>query len=151
VRPAALGAVLALAAACGGGSPAPHADRTLADGTHFGFVTAIDRSALSLELDEADLLTGVAATRAATEDGAAVTLGGHYVDNASTATVEVPFDRGVRIRLLVPCCELHDVALADWLGGFVPDARSFYGTSKSHYDVTVDDGEVIAVEERIVE
>ena len=54
----------------------------------------------------------------------------------------------VEIRLLDPCCELTPASFEDWLEGFPPDERTFYTTSLSHYWVTLEDGEVVAVDEK---
>jgi len=51
------------------------------------------------------------------------------------------------VRLLTPCCDLHVVPFAQWRAGFEPDDRTFYGTSSSHYRLTVEQGRVVAVDE----
>src|SRR5687767_4989736 len=52
-------------------------------------------------------------------------------------------DEDIRVRLLVPCCDPHDVEFEDWLAGFEGDDRTFYGTSKSEYRITIEDGRVV--------
>lgn len=60
---------------------------------------------------------------------------------------EMVIDDNVTVRLLVPCCELREVPFATWHEGFAGDERTFYGTSKSRYRLTVEAGRVITVEE----
>jgi hypothetical protein len=140
MRRALLLAALALAA-CGDGdlddrvAAVPDgAGVALADGTHFGFVTALDPVARELELDPAELRAGE------TEDDI-------EIRNPDDTTHRLPISHSVVIRLLQPCCELTEHAFTDWLAGFEPDERTFYGTSASRYEVTVEDGTVVAVDE----
>ena len=151
--------VLALLVGCSGGggddeaatttsATAPlHAEGDLADGKHFGFVTALDPTQRRLVFDEAELLEGDEAADAADEDGGAVTEQGGYVRNPDDRMNRVTLDDDVAVRLLTPCCELHDVPFEDWLAGFLPDDRTFYGTASSHYEITIADGTVTAVDE----
>ena len=60
---------------------------------------------------------------------------------------ELVIDDDIKVRLLVPCCELHDVPFDEWLAGFEGDERTFYGTSRSQYRIIVEDGRVLEVEE----
>lgn len=135
-------AALLLLAACGddGGD-------TLADGEHFGFVTDVDLKALRLSFDEAELLDGANAVEAAEADGGVVTEQGSYVRNPSTRERDVTLAKDVRLRLLRPCCRLTEVSFDEWAAGFEPDDRTFYGTSASHYELTIEDGEVVAIDE----
>lgn len=132
--PAARGASTAVAialvvlAACGGGD----SDDGLEDGRHFGRVVALDPLDRRLELDPATLVEDDDGTR---------------VENPVVDPVGLPVADDATIRLLVPCCDLHVTDFASWAVGFVPDERTFYGTSDSHYEVTVTDGRVIAVDE----
>ena len=140
--------VLSLAvvlAACGGGGSS--GSGSLPDGKHFGSVRSIDPERFSLELDEAELLHGEEATAAAAEDGAAVTPKGSYVRDVAHDVVRLTLDPSLRVRLLEPCCDLHEVSFEHWLDGFEPDDRTFYGTSDSRYLVTIEDQKVVAVDE----
>lgn len=141
LRAAALGA-LVLLAACGGEGVA-----TLDDGEHFGFVTEVHLQAMQLEFDPAELLEGDEAAEAAEADGGVVTERGAYVRNPSTRTRAVTLAKDVRLRLLRPCCTLTEASFDEWLADFEPDDRSFYGTAVSHYELTIEDGTVIAVDE----
>jgi hypothetical protein len=148
---------LVVLAACGGdgilppdaapGSTVTTSVAAIADGVHFGTVAALEPARFRLELDEAELLGGADARRAAEEDGGVLTRGGHYVRDAGREPVAISLSPQLRVRLLVPCCELHRVAFDGWLDGFEPDARSFFGTSRSYYEVTVTDGKVVTVDE----
>jgi hypothetical protein len=153
--------LLVLVAACSGGddkgddaskktttTPPLHAEQDLADGTHFGFVTALDPSQNRMVFDKAELLTGDEAKAAADDAGDVVTEGGSYVLNPDDRMNRITIDDGITIRILVPCCDLHEVSFEKWLSSFDPsDDRTFYGTTKSHYEITVKDGKVTAVDE----
>lgn len=128
-----------------------HATKDLTDGTHFGFVTALDPGHFRLVFDEAELLDGDAAQAAATKDGTVVTSGGHYVRNPDDRMNRVTIASDIDVRLLTPCCELHHVSFKEWLNGFEPDDRTYYGTSKSHYELTIRDKKVVAVDEVLVD
>ena len=128
-------------------SPAGPPAVALTDGDHFGFVTDLDLEHLQLGFDEAKLLGGVDAERAAKADGNVVTRGGHYVDEAGGRSHRVRVSRDVEVRLLTPCCELHRVSADDWTTLFPGDTRTFFGTSKSHYRLTVVDGDVVKIDE----
>ena len=134
-----------LAAGCGGdGDPA------IDDGRHFGMVTELDPEAFRLGFDEATLLEGDDARDAADDDGGVLTEEGSYVRNPDSAVTRVTLDGDIVIRLLRPCCELHEVSLREWHAGFEPDDRTFYGTASSRYWITVTDGKVTAVDEAYV-
>lgn len=126
--------VVVVAAACSGGPELPVAETTttaplvLADGTHFGFVTALEPAELRLVFDPAELVDG-------------------EVGNADHETFRLPMSPDLVVRLLKPCCDLSEHTFADWYAGFEPDARTFYGTASSRYEVTIDDGVVTRVEE----
>ena len=119
----------------------------LPDGTHIGFVVALDPTRFSLTFDEVELLRGDEARAAAEADGAVVTAEGSYVRNVEVLPRAVTLDEDLVVRLLRPCCELHHVRFEDWLAGFEPDDRAFYGTTRSYYEVTVEDGRAVAVDE----
>lgn len=103
----------------------------LADGRHFGRVTALEPAKRRLAFDLAD-------------------LDGDRVDDAEAVVVRLPIADDVEVRLLDPCCELSDASFETWLDGFEPDERSFYTTSRSYYWVTLADGQVTAVEEQYI-
>ena len=132
-------------------TPPLHALKPLGEGKQFGFVTALDPAKFVLVFDRAELLSGPAAVSAAAADGGTVTEGGSYVRNPDDRSNRVTIDPHVVIRLLVPCCELHEVSFKKWLSGFDPaDDRTFYGTTHSHYELTITGGAVTAVDEVLV-
>ncbi|HVM55310.1 MAG TPA: hypothetical protein VM262_19145 [Acidimicrobiales bacterium] len=124
-----------------------HATEELPDGQHFGFVTALDPARFRLVFDRAELLEGAEASAAAEEEGGVVTEGGFFVRNPDDRMHRLTLDPAIRVRLLVPCCELTEVPFEQWFAGFTPTERAFYGTADSHYWITVTDGRVVAVEE----
>jgi hypothetical protein len=128
-------------------TPPLHAEEDLTDGKHFGFVTALDPQQFRLVFDKAELFEGDAATDAAVEDGAEPTEGGFYVRNPDDRMNRVTLSEDIQVRLLKPCCELTESTFEDWQAGFIPDDRTFYGTSNSHYEITITDGKVTAVDE----
>lgn len=113
----ALALALLVVAACGDGGDGKQGATALADGRHRGQVVALDPGEFRLELE--------------TERGR------HALVMADD----------VRVRLRVPCCDLHETPFAEWHERFEPTERTFYGTSDSRYWVTVDGGRVVEVEE----
>jgi len=136
------------------------AEDELEDGRHFGFVTALDPGRLRLVFDRAELLRDGEAAEAAEEDGGVLTEGGSYVRNPEGSMNALRISEDIEVRLLKPlappdgaeaCCELTEVDFEEWLAGFdTGDERAFFGTSKSHYWLTVEDGVVVAVDEQHV-
>ena len=101
----------------------------LVDGRHFGRVTALEPAEGRLAFDVAE-------------------LEGERVDDPDAIVVSLPIADDVEVRLLDPCCELSAASFEDWLDGFEPGERSFYTTSLSYYWLTLEDGEVVAVDEQ---
>lgn len=122
---------LAALAACGGDGGTD----AIADGTHFGFVRALDPAARELVFDPAELVEG------ATEEEL-------EVRDPDDDTVRLAIDAELEVLLLKPCCEPSPHSFDEWLAGFEPGERSFYGTSASRYELTVTEGAVIRVEEQ---
>lgn len=159
--------LLLVAAACSGGdddddeadaaatttSTAPlHAEEDLPDGTHFGFVTTLDPTQFRLVFDEAELLEGEEAIAAAEAEGSVVSEGGHYVSNPEDRMNRITLDEDIVVRLVAEaCCELEEVPFEEWLAGFDPTDRTFFGTAASHYEITIEDQRVVAVDEVVVE
>jgi hypothetical protein len=130
---AALIALSLLVACSGDGSETTTGDTTtageLVDGRHFGRVTALEPAEGQLAFDVAD-------------------LDGDRVDDPDAVVVMLPIADDVEVRLLDPCCELSAASFEDWLDGFEPGERSFYTTSLSYYWLTLEGGEVVAVDEQ---
>ena len=101
----------------------------LVDGRHFGRVTALEPADGTLAFDVAE-------------------LDGELVDDPDAIVVRLPIADDVEVRLLDPCCELSAASFEEWLVGFEPGERSFYTTSLSYYWLTLEDGEVVAVDEQ---
>jgi hypothetical protein len=130
-----------------------HADDDLTAGTHFGLVTTLDPARSRLVFDRAVLLDGQEAIAAAADDEGTLTEGGSYVRNPDDRMNRIPVGDEVVIRLIADqCCELEEVSFEQWLAGFDPSDRQFYGTASSYYEITIDDaGEVVAIDEVIVD
>jgi hypothetical protein len=129
-----------------------HAEDDLTAGTHFGLVTTLDPARSRLVFDRAVLLEGQEAIAAAADDGGTLTEGGSYVRNPEDRMNRIPVADDVVIRLVADqCCDLEEVSFEEWLAGFDPSDRQFYGTASSYYEITIDDGEVVAVDEVIVD
>lgn len=94
------------------------ADATLRDGTHVGSIVELDPTDFELVFDAPE------------EDPAPAAL-----------------DEDLRVRLLDADGELHTVPFEAWRAGFEPDDRSFFGTSRSTYELTVVDGKVVSIDE----
>jgi len=129
VRRASAALALVVLAACGGEDEAGEA---LTDGRWFGQVESIDAAGGRLAFDLAE-------------------LDGDVVQDAEDATVDVPVADDVEVALLDPCCEPSSASFAEWLDGFEADDRSYFTTSRSYYWLTVEGGEVVAVEEHHLE
>ena len=130
----AAGALVLLAGACsdddgGAATGDTTGEGELVDGRHFGRVTSLDPASGTLSFDVAE-------------------LDGDRIDDPDAEVVSLPIAEDVEVRLLDPCCELTPASFEEWLEGFTPDERSFYTTSLSHYWVTLDEGEVVAVDEQ---
>jgi len=113
-------------------STAPlHLEEELPDGRHFGQVTALDPAQNRMVFDPAE-------------------LEGDVVDNPDDRMTRLTLSEDLVVRLLDPCCELSDASFEQWLDGFIPDDRSYYTTSLSYYWITIEDGEVVAVDEQFI-
>jgi hypothetical protein len=128
-------ACVALVACGGDDGGASTGDTTaggvLADGRHFGRVTELEAAEQRLAFDVAE-------------------LDGDVVEDEDGELVQLRIAGDVEVRLLDPCCELSDATFEEWLDGFTPDERSFYATSLSYYWLTIEDGEVVAVDEQYI-
>lgn len=94
------------------------ADGALRDGSHVGTIVELDPTDFELVFDAPE------------EEPVAAAL-----------------DEDLRVRLLDADGELHTVSFEDWRVGFEPDDRSFFGTSRSTYELTVEDGKVVSIDE----
>ena len=154
--------VLAVSAAAVGASGCGGTDETsgLSDGRHFGYIRTIDTSSTpaTLTIDTAEFLSGEEANRAAAEDGVIdegeSVENDYYVRNADKTTVDLPTTSDVSVTHIHcngGCREDLTGTLEDLAASFAdPDPKSLtdeYRGSESQYWVTVQDGEVAAIDE----
>ncbi|MFN2590600.1 MAG: hypothetical protein ABR518_07495 [Actinomycetota bacterium] len=141
------------------GSPSPTASASpsLEDGRHFGFLESvdIDASPHSLVFDKADFLTGEEANEAAREDGAIgqgeSVPNDYYVHNRNELRRTLTFDDDVELVVLdwTNCCEPRVGELEPFAAAFDQDQPSgAYRGPTSPYWVTVEDGQVVEIEEQ---
>jgi len=151
MRVAIVGALLMLGLAAGCGEDAGG----MAAGRHFGYVQAVDVSSTpaTLEIDAADFLTGEEASDAAEEDGAIAEGEGvpndYYIrnDDETTDTLDVAAEvRVTRFECVEGCVEDVDADFATFASGF-DVATDDYRGAESQYWLTLEDGEVVAIDE----
>lgn len=146
------------AGGCGGGG---NDESSLPDGRHYGYIESIDRSSApaTISIDTADFLTGEAANRAAVEDGfiqeGESVPNDYYVRNPDTAVAVVPVADDVRVtRVHCPagCEEGAPGRFDDLAESFLdPEPKTLedeYRGADSQYWVSVEDGEVVSIDEQ---
>ena len=133
----------------------------LADGRHFGYVRSVDTSASppTIAVDTAAFLTGDEADRAAVKAGT-VTEGeeapnDYFVRNEHSLVIEMPVADGVRVRRIQCAPECADDLPGTFEGfaaafeaGGTPSLADEYRGAASQYWITVEGGEVVAIEEQ---
>lgn len=176
---AALLTCLAVLAACGDSAtrvePAPPAETTAAatstaaepapgpleDGRYFGLIVAVETasSPAKIAFDQAELLTGEDAERAAVADGelpAGQPLATeYYVHNPDPVTVDVDVAADVTVTR-IGCQDGCEQGLPGDFAGFAeafaqPGLKGLndpYRGAKSQYEITVSGGVVVAIDER---
>jgi hypothetical protein len=129
----------------------------LEDGEHFGFVEEIDPASGTLVFDLAYFLTGEAANEAATEHGDEVPVPNDYYivnDNDRLRTLTLADDIELSLLDWNRCCEeffegdLETFARAIDDGMVESDDGFVYQGSLSQYWLTVEDGEIVRIEEQ---
>ncbi|HJS26257.1 MAG TPA: hypothetical protein VJ913_03915 [Actinomycetota bacterium] len=128
----------------------------LEDGEHFGFVEEVDPSGGSLVFDLAYFLTGEAANEAAAERGDEVPVpNDYYIVNDNDRLRTLTLADGVELSLLDwnNCCdERFDGDLETFARaieeGMVESDGFVYQGSLSPYWLTVEDGEIVRIEEQ---
>ena len=134
------------------GSPPPE----LEDGEHFGFVEEVDPTEGTMVFDLAYFLTGQAANEAAAEHGDEVPVPNDYYivnDNDRLRTLTLVDDVELSLLDWNHCCDerfdgdLETFARAIDEGTFEAGGFVYNGTL-SPYWVTVEDGEIVRVEEQ---
>ena len=152
----AIGAAAVGAGGCGGN------DETspLSDGRHFAYIQTIDTSSspATLTIDAAEFMSGEEANRAAAEDGVIEegesVENDYYVRNPDETTVDLPITSDVSVTHIHcngGCREDIPGTLADLAASFAdPEPKTLtdeYRGSGSQYWVTVQDGQVAAIDE----
>jgi hypothetical protein len=130
----------------------------LADGRHFGFVPAVDLDARTVTFDLAQWLTGEAANEAAIADGsieAGDTVPNDYYvvnDNPRLRDVSLADDVGVLLVDWSHCCAVVGSTLdvlAEVTGTTDALTEGFRNVpGQTGYWLTVDGGEIVAIEEQ---
>lgn len=162
--------VLAVAAAAVGASGCGGNDQTspfsdgrfsyMSDGRHFAYIRNIDMTSTpaSLTIDDAELLSGEAANRAAAEDGVIEegesVENDYYVRNVQEAPLDLPIAPEVSVTHIQcngGCREDLPGTLEDLAASFSdPEPKTLadeYRGAESQYWVTMHNGEVAAIDE----
>jgi hypothetical protein len=138
------------------GAPAP---ATLADGTYFGYVESADVDSGTMGFDLACFYTGEEANEQAAQRGDEVPVPNDvYIVNDNTTIRDVPVDPSTELLLIDwnDCCETSPGAeldaFASAIGGpdFVEIGGRRYAGSLSPYWVTIENGQVVLIEEQFL-
>jgi len=128
---------------------------------HFGYIRSISTAgpAATLAFDEAEFLTGKAAQKAAEADGA-VEPGEHvpndyYIRNpdTTTRTLRIANDAQITAKRCELCRHGRDGQLGPFLASFMQGRQTYadpYRGRYSQYWLTIEDGEVVAIDEQYV-
>jgi hypothetical protein len=137
-------------------APAP---ATLADGTYFGYVESADVDSGTMGFDLACFYTGEEANEQAAQRGDEVPVPNDvYIVNDNTTIRDVPVDPSTELLLIDwnDCCETSPGAELDAftsaIGGsdFVEIGGRRYAGSLSPYWVTIENGQVLLIEEQFL-
>jgi hypothetical protein len=138
------------------GAPAP---ATLADGTYFGFVESLDVDSGTMGFDLACFYTGEEANEQAAQRGDEVPVPNDvYIVNDNTTIRDVPVDPSTGLLLIDwnECCETSPgaelAAFASAIGerDLVEIGGRRYAGSLSPYWVTIENGQVVLIEEQFL-
>jgi len=138
------------------GAPAP---ATLADGRYFGFVESVDLDSGTMGFDLACFYTGEEANEQAAQRGDEVPVPNDvYIVNDNTTIRDVPVDPSTELLLIDwnECCETSPGAELDAFASaigeqdFVEIGGRRYAGSLSPYWVTIENGQVILIEEQFL-
>lgn len=127
------------------------------DGRHFGYIRSIDLDARTLSIDLAAFLSGDAADRAAADAGEIQpgedVPNDYFIDNGEEEYATVRLAGDVAVRVVGQAPDLVDGELEPFAEAFSerpdeiqPDA--IYHGVTSQYWVTIQNGEVVAIEEQ---
>lgn len=138
------------------GAPAP---ATLAEGTYFGFVESVDVDSGTMGFDLACFYTGEEANEQAAQRGDEVPVPNDvYIVNDNTTIRDVPVDPSTELLLIDwnECCETSPGAELDAFASaigepdFVEIGGRRYAGSLSPYWVTIENGQVVLIEEQFL-
>lgn len=164
-----------VAASCGGGgdenaAPEPTPTQTSTEpapppapssAEHFGYIRSLSTAgpAARLAFDEAEFLTGDAAQKAAEEDGVVApgeaVPNDYYIRNAdkTTRTLRIASDAKITANRCSLCRHGRPGELGPFLASFMEGRQTFadpYRGSYSSYWLTIEDGEVVSIDEQYV-
>jgi hypothetical protein len=166
-------ALALVAAGCGGGgdenaSPEPTQTSTLrapppapAPAEHFGYIRSVSTAGpvATLAFDEAQFLTGADAQKAAEDDGVVApgepVPNDYYIRNPdkTTRTLRIANDARITAKRCRPCRNGQPGELGPFLASFMEGRQTFadpYRGKHSLYWLTIEDGEVVAIDEQYV-
>ena len=135
------------------------APATLAEGTYFGFVESVGVDSGTMGFDLACFYTGEEANEQAAQRGDEVPVPNDvYIVNDNTTIRDVPVDPSTGLLLIDwnECCETSPgaelAAFASAIGGpdFVEIGGRRYAGSLSPYWVTIENGQVVLIEEQFL-
>ena len=166
-------ALLLLPSACGGSSGAgaeasQYAEPTQTSTTttpptaeHFGYIRSVSTAGptATLAFDEAELLTGKEAQKAAEEDGAVepgeAVPNDYYIRNPdkSTRTIPIATDAKITAKRCPLCRHGKPGELDPFLASFAQDRQTYaepYRGKSALYWLRIEDGRVVGVDEQYV-
>jgi hypothetical protein len=137
----------------------PGSPPALSSAERFGYIRSVSTAGrtATLAFDEAEFLTGGAAQQAAAEDGVVVpgesAPNDYYVRNRAetTMTLRIANDAKVTAKRCSLCRHGRPGELAPFLGAFSKGRQTFadpYRGKYSQYWLTIEDGEVVAIDEQ---
>ena len=138
------------------GAPAP---ATLTDGRYFGFVESVEVDSGTMGFDLACFYTGEEANEQAAQRGDEVPVPNDvYIVNDNTTIRDVPVDPSTELLLIDwnECCETSPGAELDTFASaigepdFVEIGGRRYAGSLSPYWVTIENGQVVLIEEQFL-
>ncbi len=160
-----------IAAGCGGGGDeraAPEPATTQATTTtrsmpaeHFGYIRSVSTAgpAATLAFDEAQFLTGKNAQKAAEEDGAVspgeAVPNDYYIRNPdkATRTLRIANDAKITATRCPLCRHGRPGELGPFLASFMQGRQTYadpYRGTNGLYWLTIEDGQVVAIDEQYV-
>jgi len=135
-------------------SPTPPTAVELEDGRHFGYIDSIDLATRAMVFDLAYFLTGEDANQAAAEHGDETPVPNDYYivnDNPKLRTLVVAPDVELWVIDWGNCCEPVQGEIQPFADAFETSNHrwdAMYQGAESQYWVTVEGGQVVAIEEQ---